>query len=68
MIAMEPYNTKTAAEKLGVSSATISRWAKRLSLGKRLGPSLLLSDHDLKIIDAAHHKNPGNPHFGKKDE
>jgi transposase len=64
---MEPYNTVTAAEKLGVSPATISRWAKRLSLGKKLGPSLLLSERDLQVIADSHHNGPGNPHFGKND-
>jgi len=68
MIAMEPYNTASAAKKLGVSAATVSRWAKRLSLGRRLGPSLLLSEIDVKKIGENCHHSAGNPEFGKREK
>lgn len=62
------YNTASAAEELKCSAATVSRWVKRLSLGKRHGPSVILNKKDVETIRKHKHGGPGNPDFGKSSD
>lgn len=63
---MTLYNTRTAAEKIGCSQATVSRVARRYEIGERVGPNVVFTDSDLKKIAENCHEGPGNPHFGAK--
>lgn len=68
MVALPIYTAKDAAEKLGCSIATVSRWAARLGMTKKHGPSLSLTCEDVEKINEKRNQKPGNPNFGKRAE
>jgi uncharacterized protein YjcR len=68
MVALPIYTAKDAAEKLGCSIATVSRWAARLGMTKKHGPALSLTLKDVERIGAKRNEKPGNPNFGKRAE
>jgi transposase len=65
MVAFEIYTAKDAAQKLGCSIATVSRWASRLGMTAKHGPSLSLTEEDVQVIEQHRHAKAGNPNFGK---
>jgi len=66
---MENMVTATeAAKKIGCSTATVSRWAKFLGFRMKYGNSLLLTENQVKKIEATWKRGAGNPNFGKKEQ
>jgi len=68
MVAFPIYTAKDAAEKLGCSIATVSRWASRLGMTAKHGPSLSLTEEDVMRIEQTRHRSAGNPNFRKSDD
>jgi uncharacterized protein YjcR len=68
MVALPIYTAKDAAEKIGCSVATVSRWASRLGMTAKHGPALSLTEDDVQLIEAKRHRQAGNPNFGKEVE
>lgn len=62
------YTAKDAAEKIGCSIATVSRWAARLGMTTKHGPSLSLTTADIAAIQKHRYATSGNPNFGKREE
>lgn len=62
------YNTHSGAEKLGVSPSTVSRWARRLGVGKVVGRQVVLTSQEIAAIGKHCYRSAGNPNFGKLDE
>lgn len=60
------YSASTAAEELGCSTSTVTRWAKRLGVGTKLGRVLILNSREIKAIAKQKHSEPGNPTFGPR--
>jgi hypothetical protein len=54
-----------AANEIGCSVATISRWAARLGYTRRFGNCILLTKPQVNAIKKAWKKKAGNPDFGK---
>jgi hypothetical protein len=57
-----------AAKKIGCSTATVSRWAKFLGFQSKYGNSLLLTEKQVKTIEATWKRGTGNPNFRKKTD
>lgn len=55
-----------AAEKIGCSQATVSRWADRLGYMLKYGSSRVLTEKQVERISNEWKKKAGNPNFGKK--
>jgi hypothetical protein len=51
------------SRRLGCHKTTIARIAKRLRLGQRVGPVLLLTDDEIDAISCVLRKKSGNPKF-----
>ena len=56
-----------AAEKIGCSQATVSRWADRLGYVLKYGSCRVLTEKQVERIANEWKKKPGNPNFGKKE-
>ena len=61
------FNTTTAAEAIGCSISTVSRWAARLDLGKRVGASIILTEKEVELIRQQWRGQKGNPNFGTRE-
>lgn len=59
-------NASMAAEKIGCSIATVTRWANRLELGVKIGTMTVLSEKEVATIKETWCKSKGNPNFVKK--
>lgn len=67
MLTQQLFNTQTAAEHIGCSKATVSRWARRLEVGQRIGAYLVLTEDEVEKISEHIYPGPGNPQFSKQD-
>jgi uncharacterized protein YjcR len=68
MMASSIYTAKDAAEKIGCSIATVSRWAAKLGMTAKHGPSLSLTTADIAAIQKQRYAKSGNPNFVKRED
>ena len=59
--------SKQAADEIGCSVATISRWASKLGFAKKFGNSIVLTKKQVNDIKRAWKKCVGNPNFVKSN-
>jgi hypothetical protein len=57
--------SKQAADEIGCSVATISRWASKLGFSRKFGNSIALTKTQVNAIKKAWNKQAGNPNFGQ---
>ena len=60
------FNASQAAEKIGCSISTVTRWAERLELGQKIGASVILTESDVREIALNWKHQRGNPEFGTR--
>jgi hypothetical protein len=58
--------SKQAADEIGCSPSTITRWAARLGFSQKFGKSIVLTKTQVKAIAKAWKRDVGNPNFGKQ--
>lgn len=57
------YNASAAAEDIGCSVATVTRWAQRLDIGQKVGVSIVLTRAEVDQIREAWCGKAGNPNW-----
>lgn len=57
------YNASAAAEEIGCSTATVTRWAHRLDIGQKVGVSIVLTRDEVEQIREAWCGKAGNPNW-----
>lgn len=60
-------SSREVAELIGCSKPTVTRAAKKLGVGTRIGQTLAFSKGEIEQIRKAVRKGPGNPNFRRKD-
>jgi len=58
--------SKQAADEIGCSPSTITRWAAKLGFSQKFGKSIVLTKTQVKAIAKAWKRDVGNPNFGKQ--
>lgn len=66
MLMLNYINASTAAEQIGCSIATVSRWADRMGFDRKYGNALALTKKEVEAIRKQWRKKRGNPDFVSK--
>lgn len=61
---MSLVGTQEAARRLGCSRSTVTRQARALKIGRRVGRVLVFSAADVRRLREVVRPGPGNPQFG----